>query len=386
MVLGVVTSRRRQHELLASWRTWALTSILLDPAEVARVRESGWSGTHHTDPISGERIVGTSAGLGFGVDGSWRNPREVIAWSDVEAIAKAVPVEVHDQLAALGEQLSEHRRTYPRFSASAAAIGCGPIIEGQPLTARQEAYLRELEDFEASGALPAWERQAAVLDARRFELHDRALAAGLDEVPADLFDLLEDQPPQRQDVRASAEPTAAERRTRGPEREEGGERIRNYTDHQRSALERLGLPEPFTVICERKSAHSSERVVFEYGEGDRFDSVILDVDDHARGYLDAGAAVLVARAHQRYESQARSTTYTDAARAMSGRAAACLGAWLETHTSLEVESWRAGQSPAAARVATGTRPAIAPPPIPSTGSNQELRAAAAATSQTPGLG
>jgi hypothetical protein len=113
-------------------------------------------------------------------------------------------------------------------------------------------------------------------------------------------------------------------------------RIRNYTDRQRTALESLGLPEQFTFICERKTAHSSERVVFEYFEGDRSDSVILDVDDRARAYLDVGAAVLVARAHHRYQQQARNSMYTEFARAMSSRAADLLGAWLGTHPSLEV--------------------------------------------------
>lgn len=136
----------------------------------------------------------------------------------------------------LGEQLREHRRTFPRFSASAAAVGCGPIIEGQPLTARQEAYLRELEAFEYSGVLPAWERRAAVLDARRLELHDRALAGGLEEAPADLLDLLEDQRTQHQNVSAPAEPPTDAGSTRGPEREEGRERIRNDTDHRASRL------------------------------------------------------------------------------------------------------------------------------------------------------
>ena len=117
-------------------------------------------------------------------------------------------------------------------------------------------------------------------------------------------------------------------------------RIRNYTDQQRTALENLRLPEQFTFICERKTAHSSERVVFEYFEGDRSDSVILDVDDRSRGYLDAGAAVLVARAHHRYQQQARNSMFTESARAMSARAADALGGWLDTHPSLEVKAWQ----------------------------------------------
>lgn len=135
-------------------------------------------------------------------------------------------------------------------------------------------------------------------------------------------------------------------------------RIRNYTDHQRTALKNLRLPEQFAFTCEQKTAHASERVVFEYTEGDRCDSVILDVDDRSRGYLDAGAAVLVARAHKRYGQQARNPMYTEAARAMSGRAAELLAAWLDTHPSLEVQSWREGEDPA-----RGMRPALAPPPL-----------------------
>lgn len=189
-----VVSRRRQCELLGSWSTWSLTSILLDPAEVGRVRESGWSGTHHTDPETGERIVGTAGGLGFGVDESWQIPREVIAWRDLEAIAKSVPTEVRRQLGDVTERLREHRGRYPRFAASAEAVGCGPIAEGQPLTSRQEAYLRELEAFEASGVLDVWEEGMAKLDAERLELHARALASCASQEPADLLELLEEQP------------------------------------------------------------------------------------------------------------------------------------------------------------------------------------------------
>ncbi len=86
----VVTSRRRQHELLRWWTGWPLTSILIDPTEVAQVREGGWSGTLDRDPETGERIVGTADGLGFGVDDSWHNPVEMIPWSELEAVARAV--------------------------------------------------------------------------------------------------------------------------------------------------------------------------------------------------------------------------------------------------------------------------------------------------------
>lgn len=340
----VVTSRRRRHELLRSWSTWAMTSILLDPSEVAQVRDSGWSGTHHSDPTTGERIVGTTDGLGFGLDESWHNPRELIAWPDIDAIAESVPTEIREQLVVLRDRLREHRKAYPRFTASAAAIGCGPIVEGQPLTPRQEAYVRELQEFEASGALPAWEQKHAALDAERLQLHERALGAGLDHEPVDLLELLEDQRLDHRAAPAAEGATKAEAHdnttTTGSHHQEAPMRIRNYTDQQRTALENLRLPEQFTVICERKTAHTSERVVFEYVEGDRSDAVLLDVDDRSRGYLDAGAAVLVARAHHRYQQQARNSLYTESARAMSSRAADALGGWLDTHPSLEVKAWQ----------------------------------------------
>lgn len=361
---AVVTSRRRQCELLRSWSTWAMTSILLDAAEIARVRESGWAGTHHHDPETGMRIVGTTdgVGLGFGVRESWDYPVEVIPWSEIEAIAKEVPAEVREQLVGLQDRLRAHRRTYPRFAASADAVGCGRIVEGQPLTPRQEAYVRELDAFDASRVLPAWEEKYAALDVERLELHERAFAAVLDQEPADLLDLLEDQHPSPRTAEAAGNTNRAqvESTTCASDRQEQPVRIRNYTDQRRTALESLHLPEQFTFICERKSAHSSERVVFEYIEAGRSDSVILSVDDRARGYLDEGAAVLVARAHHRYQQQARSSTYTESARAMSGRAADLLGAWLDTHPSQEVQAWRTEQNPPQAERSI-PRPAIAPP-------------------------
>jgi hypothetical protein len=189
----VVTSRRRQHELLRSWTGWPLTSVLSDPAEVAQVRDSGWSGTHHRDPETGERIVGTAAGLGFGVDDSWHNPAEVIPWSELEAIARAVPDEVREQLVEFRTRWRQHQSAYPRFTASAAAVGCGPIVAGEPLTARQEAYVREHEAFEASGVLRAWEKRRADLDAERLDLHGRAMGLSAGSEAGDLLELLDDQ-------------------------------------------------------------------------------------------------------------------------------------------------------------------------------------------------
>jgi len=189
----IVTGRRRQHQLLRPWTGWPLTSILIDPAEVAHARKAGWSGTHHHDPETAERIVGTAGGLGFGVDGGWHNPVEVIPWTEVEAIARAVPDEVRQQLVEFRARWRDHQVAYPRFVASADAIGCGPIVPGQPLTPRQEAYVREHEAFEASGVLPAWEQKRAVLDAERLGLHARALSVDADSEAGDLLELLDDQ-------------------------------------------------------------------------------------------------------------------------------------------------------------------------------------------------
>jgi hypothetical protein len=169
----------------------------MDPAEVAQGRDSGWSGTHHSDPATGVRIAGTALGLGFSVDDSWNNPVEVIPWPEVAAITATVPAELRDELSAFGARWREHQSGYPRFTASAAAIGCGPITVGGPLTPRQEAYMRELEAFDASGVLSVWEQRRVALDAERLSLHARALPLGAGSAARDLFDLLEDQQPDQ---------------------------------------------------------------------------------------------------------------------------------------------------------------------------------------------
>lgn len=108
----------------------------------------------------------------------------------IEAIARAVRADMRDELVDFCEWWRAHQSGYPRFTASAAAAGCGPIIAGQPLTPRQEAYVCEHEAFEASGVLPAWEQREAALVAERLELHDRALGHASE---GEAGDLLEDQ-------------------------------------------------------------------------------------------------------------------------------------------------------------------------------------------------
>jgi hypothetical protein len=117
----------------------------------------------------------------------------VIPWTEVEAIARAVPDGVRQQFVEFRARWRDHQVAYPRFVASADAIGCGPIVSGQPLTPRQEAYVCEHEDFEASGVLPAWEQRRAVLDAEWLGLHARALRVDADSEAGDLLELLDDQ-------------------------------------------------------------------------------------------------------------------------------------------------------------------------------------------------
>lgn len=190
----VVTSRRRQHELLRTWTTWTLTQILIDPApEVASARDAGWSGTHHHDPDTGLRIVGSPEGLGFGVDESWHNPSELIPWPEVEAIATGLPEDARQDLMEFRSRWREHQRAYPRFIPSAAAVGCGPIVPDTPLTASQETYQRDLEAYETSGVLPAWKQKRSDLEAEHRHLHAQSLPLGSTSEPEDLLELLNDQ-------------------------------------------------------------------------------------------------------------------------------------------------------------------------------------------------
>lgn len=206
----VVTSRRRQHELLRTWTTWTLTHILIDPApEVASARGAGWSGTHHHDPSTGVRIVGRPEGLGFGVDESWHNPTELIPWPEVEAIATGLPDDARQALVEFRSRWRDHQRAYPRFIPTADAVGCGPVVPDTPLTPSQEAYQRELEAFENSGVLPAWKQKRSDLEAEQRNLHSQALPLGSTSEPEDLLDLLDDQTVRAGVTRKAAAPTAA---------------------------------------------------------------------------------------------------------------------------------------------------------------------------------
>lgn len=82
----------------------------------------------HTSPRPGDGGAdrGHGDGLGFGVDDSWHHPAEVIPWSELGAIATAVPGEVREQLVEFSKRWRQHQSAYPRFTAGAAAVGCGP--------------------------------------------------------------------------------------------------------------------------------------------------------------------------------------------------------------------------------------------------------------------
>jgi len=69
-------------------------------------------------------------------------------------------------------------------------------VAGQPLTHRQEAYSRELEAWNASGVLPAWQARKAELEAERIRLHEQALPLDSDAEATDLLELLDEQTPR----------------------------------------------------------------------------------------------------------------------------------------------------------------------------------------------
>lgn len=104
-----------------------------------------------------------------------------------------MPDEVRQQLLEFRARWRDHQVTYPRFAASADAIGCGPIVPGQAPTPRQQAYVCEHKAFEASSVLPAWEQKRVVLEAERLGLHARALSVDADSEAGDLLELLDDQ-------------------------------------------------------------------------------------------------------------------------------------------------------------------------------------------------
>lgn len=252
----VVTSRRRQHELLACWSGWSLTSILMDPAEVAQIRESGWAGTHHHDPETGSRIAGTRAGLGFWVDDSWNNPVEVIPWNEIEAIAKRVPAELREEFIAFLEVWSAHQSAYPRFTASAATTSCGPCAATGPLTERQVLYVCELEAFDASGVLSAWQERRDILDADRLSLHARALWYDAGSEAFDLLDLLEVQQSEHTPTAAAGVRQRAPGHTGGLSEEAG---------QTEGMAQRPGLQPPTTTRPQRDLNTPAGRLDAEIG-------------------------------------------------------------------------------------------------------------------------
>jgi len=86
---------------------------------------------------------------------------------------------MREDLVAFRERWRDHHRTYPRFVASADAVGCGPVGPGRPLTPRQEAYWRELDAWNASGVLPGLAGAQGQARRRAAEVARAGAAAGL---------------------------------------------------------------------------------------------------------------------------------------------------------------------------------------------------------------
>lgn len=113
---------------------------------------------------------------------------------------------MRDLLVAFRGRWRAQQSAYPRFVGSAAAVGCGPIVAGEPLTPRLEAYVRELEAFEASGVLPAWEQPRAVLEAERLDLHAVRCPRRRDAEAGSAADQEHCDQPMRVGVRAGPSP------------------------------------------------------------------------------------------------------------------------------------------------------------------------------------
>lgn len=110
-----------------------------------------------------------------------------------QEIAREVAADVRDELVEFGARWRANQSAYPRFTASAAVVGCGPIIPGEPLTARQEAYVRAggVRDQRRAAGVGAAEDSALV---RALRAARPAVRAGsVEEEPGDLLELLEDQ-------------------------------------------------------------------------------------------------------------------------------------------------------------------------------------------------
>ena len=187
-------SERRQQQLLRSYGTHTLDAILTDPDRgVSEARASYRGSSHHRvgdEPPRWMNTTPTGIELGFKEDPDF----EVLTWSQVKKLAGNIPEDLRTEILDLRRRWNKHQASYPRFTASGAAAGCGRFPAFGPLTERQTKYAREMEAWEASGVLSMWKAAKALIAQERDRLHDRALPLTASDEPIDLLELLT-QPP-----------------------------------------------------------------------------------------------------------------------------------------------------------------------------------------------
>ena len=189
---GPRLSERRQHQLLRSFGPHALDAILIDPVVgISEAKSSARGSSHHyvgDEPPC--RMQTRSDGIGFG--GEWDQPAELLTWVQVKRLAQDFPDDLREEIRQLRRRWNHHQSAYPRFAASAAAVGCGPFPKVGPLTQRQTRYADELAEWEASGLKEAWAAEKSEIETERARLHDLALPLSVNNEAVDLLELLDE--------------------------------------------------------------------------------------------------------------------------------------------------------------------------------------------------
>lgn len=202
---GKGLTERRQQQLLRSYGTHDLDAILIDPdVGISEARASCRGSSHHY--IGDEppcRMQTRSDGIGFG--GDWENPAELLTWAQVKRLAQHIPNELRDEIRDLRMRWNRHQAAYPRFTASAAAAGCGPFPKVGPLTERQTRYAEEMAEWQSTGLEQAWAVEKSVIESERARLHDLAFPLTVGNEPVDLLELL-DQVSGEQPLRPAIAP------------------------------------------------------------------------------------------------------------------------------------------------------------------------------------
>lgn len=191
-VTGQGLGERRQQRLLRSYGSHTLDAILIDPVQgISEATASCRDTTDHRigdEPAS--RKESRSDGIAFG--GEWGNPAELLTWTQVQRLAQSTPADLREEIRDLRLRWRQHSGAYRRFTASAAAVGCGPCPEFGPLTQRQAGYAEELPAWEASGVGAEWR---ATIAKERSLLHARVFPLACSDEPVDLLELLDQPPP-----------------------------------------------------------------------------------------------------------------------------------------------------------------------------------------------